>query len=467
MFLDKLVNRRTGTERVDRQARRAQDCATAHVQHDDRPVPHVDHKRMSCARVDGDGPRLRTDPDGPHAGARARVEDGDAGVVAGDQDTAGRRVYRDGARVRTHHDRPQYRPGAQVKHADVAAARRPGPVHAAIHDEGVPAARVDGQGPGRGADVNRTRRGPGGCRSIGRAAPDQHDQQRRPRDHAPPSHGPLLSALAPRYLLADPARRGGVGPLGDRRGKVVARRREPAQFHLVPGQAEIGVALVARGDSHARHAPLVGSGGGWRRIALDAAHRRITAPPGVGLDLGGIAKGLAVDAALARLAALGVANALINAGGDLAVRGLPPYREAWPIAVPGRRQCWTIPLHHGAIATSGIARRRWQQGSTPRHHLLDPRTGQPSVSGLWSVTVAGGTCGQAEVAAKIAFLRGLADGADLLTTHGLAGVLVSADGMWRTAGGWPTMGDAPEISVDGTVSDALGMGGDHEEGEES
>jgi len=80
-------------------------------------------------------------------------------------------------------------------------------------------------------------------------------------------------------------------------------------------------------------------------------------------------------------------------------------------------------------------------GGAPRHHLLDPRTGQPSVSGLWSVTVAAGTCGQAEVAAKTAFLRGLADGADLLTTHGLAGVLVAADGAWRTAGGWPTMSD--------------------------
>jgi len=214
-------------------------------------------------------------------------------------------------------------------------------------------------------------------------------------------------------------------------------------------------------------ASVVGSGGGWRRIVLDTAHRRITVPSGVGLDLGGIAKGLAVDAALARLTALGVSSALVNAGGDLAVRGLPPGREAWPIAVPGRHHSWTIPLHHGAIATSGIARRRWRQGTVPRHHLLDPRTSQPSVSGLWSVTVAAGTCGQAEVAAKTAFLLGAADGADMLATHGLAGVLVSEDGLWRTAGGWPTMGDAPEISVDGAESDAPEMGGDHEEGEGS
>ncbi|MDQ2830218.1 MAG: FAD:protein FMN transferase, partial [Chloroflexota bacterium] len=210
---------------------------------------------------------------------------------------------------------------------------------------------------------------------------------------------------------------------------------------------------------------VVGSGGGWRYIVLDAVRRRITLPPSVGLDLGGIAKGLAVDAALARLAALGIADALVNAGGDLAVRGLPPGREAWPIAVPDRDRHWTIPLHHGAIATSGIARRRWQQGGAARHHLLDPRTSQPSASGLWSVTVAAGTCGQAEVTAKTAFLLGLADGADLLATHGLAGVLVAADGAWRTAGGWPAMGGATEKSIDGAEGDAPGMGVDHDEGE--
>ncbi len=225
-------------------------------------------------------------------------------------------------------------------------------------------------------------------------------------------------------------------------------------------------------DRLPRYLPVVasvaGGGGGWRRIVLDAAPRRITMPPGVGLDLGGIAKGLAVDAALARLATLDITPALVNAGGDLAVRGLPPGREAWSIAVPGRHQSWTIPLHHGAIATSGIARRRWRQGETTRHHLLDPRTGQPAASGLWSVTVAAGTCGQAEVAAKTAFLLGAADGADMLTTHGLAGVLVAMDGAWRTAGGWPAMDDrremggadesgAPGVAVDGAEDEGEGV----------
>ncbi len=184
-----------------------------------------------------------------------------------------------------------------------------------------------------------------------------------------------------------------------------------------------------------------GPGGGWRDIGLDSARRRVALPVGVGLDLGGVAKGLAVDAALARLAALGIGDALVNAGGDLAVRGRPPGDEVWAIAVPGRDRRWAVPFHHGALATSGVARRRWRQGGAERHHLLDPRTGRPAASGLWSATVAAGTCAQAEVAAKVAVILGSDAGARFLTAHGLAGLLVAMDGAWSTAGAWPAMAE--------------------------
>jgi thiamine biosynthesis lipoprotein len=123
-------------------------------------------------------------------------------------------------------------------------------------------------------------------------------------------------------------------------------------------------------------------GGGWRGIRVDPGRRRVTLPAGIKLDFGGIAKGMAVDAALEELRLNGIETALVNAGGDLAVLGLPPDSHSWPIAVPGRDQYWTLPLHHGAIATSGIARRHWWQGNTLQHHLLDPRTGLPARSDL-------------------------------------------------------------------------------------
>ncbi len=178
-------------------------------------------------------------------------------------------------------------------------------------------------------------------------------------------------------------------------------------------------------------------GGGWRGIRVDPGRQRVTLPEGIKLDFGGIAKGMAVDAAIEELHLNGIETALVNAGGDLVVLGLPPDSDSWPIAVPGRDQYWTLPLHHGAIATSGIARRHWWQGVTLQHHLLDPRTGLPAKSDLWSVTVVTDRCEQAEVAAKVAFILGLQQGADFLKKHSIAGLLVREDGTWEAVEPWP------------------------------
>ncbi len=184
-------------------------------------------------------------------------------------------------------------------------------------------------------------------------------------------------------------------------------------------------------------------GGGWRSIAYDSSSRRVMLPSGVGLDFGGIAKGMAVDATVERLREVGIPAALVNAGGDLAVLGLPPGAtsggdvDAWPIAVPGRETWATLPLARGALATSGVARRHWRQGGVARHHLLDPRTGAPAMTGLWSVTVAASRCSQAEVAAKATFILGPTEGARFLRARSLAGLLVYDDGRCESVGAWP------------------------------
>jgi thiamine biosynthesis lipoprotein len=178
-------------------------------------------------------------------------------------------------------------------------------------------------------------------------------------------------------------------------------------------------------------------GGGWRGIRVNPISRTALLPVGVRLDFGGIAKGMAVDAALEQLRQHGISPALVNAGGDLAVLGLPLVAESWPIAVPGRARSWTIPLRRGAVATSGIAHRRWWQGQTLCHHLLDPRTGLPAESDLWSVTVVTDRCEQAEVAAKVAFILGSRRGADFLRRQRIAGLLVQEDGTWEAVGPWP------------------------------
>ena len=178
-------------------------------------------------------------------------------------------------------------------------------------------------------------------------------------------------------------------------------------------------------------------GGAWRRIVVDRAAGVVTLPERSGLDLGGIAKGMAVDASLELLAGLGIEAALVSAGGDLAVLGRPPGERAWGVLVGDDPEGPVVPLVRGALATSGVARRRWMQGESTRHHLVDPRTGEPATCGLREVTVAGGTCRAAEVGATASFVAGPLLGPGLLERLGLAGLLVTASGGRIRVGRWP------------------------------
>ena len=178
------------------------------------------------------------------------------------------------------------------------------------------------------------------------------------------------------------------------------------------------------------------TGGRWREVVLDRTAGTVTVPSGSGLDLGGIAKGMAVDESIARLRDAGIGAGLVSAGGDLRVLGLPDEGR-WSILVGEDTDGPVVPLLRGALATSGTARRRWQQGQEARHHLLDPRTGLPARSGLEQVTVAASTCRAAEVAATAAFVAGPRLGRRLLERHGVAGILVTDTGRAITVGRWP------------------------------
>ena len=182
-------------------------------------------------------------------------------------------------------------------------------------------------------------------------------------------------------------------------------------------------------------APL-GPGGSWRSIEVDRAAGTVRLPAGAGLDLGGIAKGMAVDEAVSVLRGRGVATAVVEAGGDLAVTGLLPGALAWPVAVEvvdGRRE---ISIASGGLATSGISRRSWRRGGADQHHLVDPRTGSSARNDLWSVTAAAATCAQAEVAAKVAFVLGRAEAALFLSRLGISALLVGRDGSEALVGPW-------------------------------
>jgi thiamine biosynthesis lipoprotein len=178
--------------------------------------------------------------------------------------------------------------------------------------------------------------------------------------------------------------------------------------------------------------------GRWPEIVLDRARSTLTVPVGVRLDLGGSAKGWAVDRALQLIAAelapgIGVC---VSAGGDLAVTG-PAPAGGWPVHVSqslhGAPTDAGIGLFSGAVASSGAVRRTWRIDGRRFHHLVNPRTGRPGTERWRLVTVHARTCALADTAATAAWLMGDAAPA-WLESRRLTARLVDSDGSSRWVG---------------------------------
>jgi thiamine biosynthesis lipoprotein len=181
--------------------------------------------------------------------------------------------------------------------------------------------------------------------------------------------------------------------------------------------------------------------GAWRGLEVDRDRRFVRLPEGAGLDLGGIVKGMAVDAASEALDGLGIAWHAVDAGGDLRVSGVPDGHDVWPTAVEAGEATVQVGLRSGALATSSVLGRRWTVDGEERHHLIDPRTGVPARSSVVSVTAAAPTCEGAEVAAKAALILGPEFGPALLVSLAPAGLLTLDSGRRIAVGGWPGLFD--------------------------
>ncbi|MEI7556724.1 FAD:protein FMN transferase [Candidatus Chlorohelix sp.] len=147
-------------------------------------------------------------------------------------------------------------------------------------------------------------------------------------------------------------------------------------------------------------------------IELEPNRRYIRLADGVRVDLGGIAKGSTVDRAVELLRQTNFESFMISAGGDMYLHGCPPQnKNGWVVSVqneaPGfSGDITTLQVSNKAVATSSTTGRSWLLGNQIRHHLIDPRTGQPSASGLAAVTVVADTVRMADVMAKTALIMG-------------------------------------------------------------
>lgn len=260
----------------------------------------------------------------------------------------------------------------------------------------------------------------------------------RVKDGRPQQASDLLMEAVEVGLKAAELTGGLVDPTVGQAMELIGYDRD---FPLVPAE---GPAVTF----HARTVP------GWKRVKVDRSRRTVEVPTGVIIDLGATAKALCADRAASAIAGqLGV-GVLVSLGGDIAVAG-PAPAGGWAIRIadshtePLDGEGPVVSILSGGLATSSTTVRRWQRGEVAMHHLIDPATSLP-VQEYWrTVSVAAGSCVDANTASTASIVMGPpADG--WLGQRGMPARLVRSDGTVTTVAGWPA--DAGVSPADSKVT---------------
>lgn len=186
---------------------------------------------------------------------------------------------------------------------------------------------------------------------------------------------------------------------------------------------------------------------GYRHLQMDRSARTVRfAREGVRVDLGGFAKGYAVDKGAAILAQHGVRHAAVAAGGDSRMLGDRRGRP-WTVGVRDPRRDGEVvallPLEDTAVSTSGDYERYFDDGDERCHHLIDPRTGR-SPHAVHSVTVIAPDGLTSEALSKTVFVLGVEQGMPIVESlPGVDAVVVDADGRLHYSAGLLAAGRPP------------------------
>jgi thiamine biosynthesis lipoprotein len=154
---------------------------------------------------------------------------------------------------------------------------------------------------------------------------------------------------------------------------------------------------------------------GWQHLEWREGGRLTRRVPGVQLDLSAIAKGYAVDAVVAELAADRPIGALVEVGGEVRALGAKPGGVPWRVGIddpdaPGSRLTAVVHLTGGALATSGDYRRVRVIEGRRRTHVVDPRSGRPVEQKVASASVIAPTCMEADAVATALMVLGPEEG---------------------------------------------------------
>lgn len=147
----------------------------------------------------------------------------------------------------------------------------------------------------------------------------------------------------------------------------------------------------------------------YEQVEIDWENLSVRIPAESIIDLGGIAKGYAVDRAADVLRANNISSGLINAGGDILAIGVKPDGSSWRVGVQDPRMSTAIltvlPLQDMSIVTSGDYQRFFQEEGVRYHHILNPSTGYPAAD-LTSVTVVAESATVADALSTAVFILG-------------------------------------------------------------
>ena len=223
----------------------------------------------------------------------------------------------------------------------------------------------------------------------------------------------------------------------------------------------------------------------YRQVVIDEEARTVfLTQEGMSLAVGGIAKGMMVDAAMDILEEFGVGSAIIDAGGDIAILGTKPDAGSWRLGIRHPRNdgiLGVIESNGVAIATSGDYERHFSHQGQRYHHLLDPVSGQPAAE-LAQVTIyieretalsfwpEGWPTALADALATGAFIMGPDGGMELTQSiAGVEAVFVTTDGAVFLSEGFengtvPLTLEDPSAVVGGWLGRDTGDDDNQEEG---
>jgi len=167
---------------------------------------------------------------------------------------------------------------------------------------------------------------------------------------------------------------------------------------------------------------------GWQKLRLDAKSQTVTLlATNMQLDLGGIAKGYAADAALKVLRERGIRCALVAASGDIAVGDAPPGQDGWRVSIgtPFRREGKerTLTLQNAAVSTSGDSEQFVVIAGKHYSHIVDPRTGM-GLTNRCQVSIIAPHATQTDALATAVSILGTEHGATLIKSEPHASAII-------------------------------------------